>query len=166
MVSETTRVPQLARAWVHGAAAGLVGVAAMTAGEKVEQRLTGRPDSYVPGRTLLTLLGRHPGDEERPVVWNHLMHWGTGAVVGGLRGVWAATGIRGPVATTWHTVVRLAVDQTAENTTGVGAPPMTWPVGEQVVDVVHKAVYATVTGLVADAWIRPRLRSLRGRTSH
>ena len=43
---------------------------------------------------------------------------------------------------------------------------MTWPVAEQVVDVVHKGVYATVTGLVADAWIRPDLRPLRGRTSH
>ena len=43
---------------------------------------------------------------------------------------------------------------------------MTWPVGEQVVDVVHKGVYATVTGLVADALIRPDLRPLRGRTSH
>ena len=166
MVHETTRVPQLARAWVRGAAAGLAGVAVMTAGEKLEQRFTGRPDSYVPGRTLLTLLGRHPGDREQPVVWNHLMHWGTGAVVGGVRGVWAVTGIRGPVATTWHTAMRLAFDQTAENATGMGAPPMTWSVGEQVVDVLHKAVYATVTGLVADAWIRPVLRSRRGRTSH
>jgi hypothetical protein len=166
MVRETTRVPRLVRAWAQGAAAGLAGVAVMTAGEKLEQAITGRPNSYVPGRTLLTLLGRHPGDRDQPPVWNHLMHWGTGAAVGGIRGVWSVTGIRGPVATTWHTVVRLAVDQTAENATGVGAPPMTWPVGEQVVDVLHKAVYATVTGLVADAWIRPDLRRLRGRTSH
>jgi hypothetical protein len=163
---ETKRVPRLARAWAQGALSGLVGVAAMTAGEKLEQALTGRPDSYVPARTLLTLLGQHPSDADRPAVWNHLMHWGTGALVGGIRGVWSVTGIRGPVATGWHTVVRLAVDQTLENGTGVGAPPMTWPVGEQAVDVLHKAVYATVTGLVADGWIRPELRSRRGRTSH
>jgi hypothetical protein len=163
---ETKRVPQLARAWAQGAVAGLAGVAVMTVGEKLEQALTGRPDSYVPGRTLLTLLGRHPGDADQPPVWNHLMHWGTGALVGGLRGVWSVTGIRGPVASTWHTVVRLAVDQTLENGTGVGAPPMTWPTSEHVVDVLHKAVYSTVTGLVADGWIRPDLQSRRGRTSH
>lgn len=163
---ETDRVWRLARAWVQGAVSGLAGVAVMTAGEKLEQRLTGRPGSYVPGRTLLTLLGRPVGDREEPLVWNLVMHWGTGAVVGGLRGVWSATGIRGPVATGWHTVVRLAFDQTAENASGAGAPPMTWPVGEQVVDVLHKAVYATVTGLVADRWIRPVLTSTRGRTSH
>lgn len=160
------RVGRLATAWAQGAVCGLAGVAVMTVGEKVEQALTGRPGSYVPARALLTLLGRHPGDRDQPPVWNHLMHWGTGAAVGGLRGVWAVTGIRGPVASTWHTVVRLAVDQTVENATGVGAPPTTWPVGEQAVDVLHKAVYAAVTGLVADRWIRPELASTRGRTSH
>jgi hypothetical protein len=166
MVGTTGRVPRLARAWAQGAAAGLVGVAAMTAGEKLEQALTGRPGSYVPARALLGLLGRPVGDAERPTGWNHAMHWGTGALVGGLRGVWSVTGIRGPVATTWHTVVRLAFDQTVENATGAGAPPMTWPRSEQLVDVLHKGVYATVTGLVADAWITPDLRTLRGRTSH
>jgi hypothetical protein len=138
----------------------------MTAGEKVEQALTGRPGSYVPARALLTLLGRRPGDHEHPPVWNHLMHWGTGAAAGSLRGVWAATGIRGPGASAWHAVVRLAVDQTVENATGAGAPPATWPLGERVVDVLHKLVYAGVTGAVADAWVRPSLVSARGRTSH
>ena len=38
----------------RGMVAGLVGVAAMTAGEQLEQALTRRPDSYVPARTLLT----------------------------------------------------------------------------------------------------------------
>lgn len=160
------RIPRLAGAWAQGAVAGLAGVAAMTAGEKVEQAITHRPNSYVPARALLTLLGQHPSHRDQPAVWNHLMHWGTGALLGGLRGLWSATGIRGPIASTWHTVVRLAFDQTVENTTGAGAPPMTWPAGEQVVDVLHKAVYSTVTGLVADSWIRPDLQPERGRTSH
>ncbi len=150
----------------RGVVAGLVGVAAMTAGEKLEQALTGRPDSYVPARALLTLLGRSPSDDDRPVVWNHLMHWGTGALVGGLRGLWAEVGLRGPRAHLAHTVVRLAFDQTVENATGVGAPPHTWPVSEQVVDVAHKAVYALVTGLVADRIVPPALESRRGTHSH
>ena len=156
----------LLTAAARGSAAGLVGVAVMTAGEKLEQALTGRPDSYVPARTLLTLLGRAPSDRDRPLVWNHVMHWGTGAGLGALRGLWSAVGLRGPRAHLAHTVVRLATDQTLENAAGTGAPPHTWPVGEQVVDTLHKAVYAVATGLVADRIVAPSLESRRGTTSH
>ena len=58
---------ELARACALGGAAGLAGVAVMTTGEKIEQALTKRPDSFVPARALLTLLGRHPGDDDRPL---------------------------------------------------------------------------------------------------
>ncbi|WP_432495418.1 AAA family ATPase [Kineococcus auxinigenes] len=149
----------------RGALAGLVGVAAMTAGEKLEQAVTHRPDSYVPARALLGLLGRPVGDDERPWLANHAMHWGTGATLGALRGAWSALGMRGPRASLTHTAVRLAFDQTAENVSGAGAPPHTWPVREQVVDVAHKAVYSLVTGLVADRLVAPRLLSQRGTDS-
>jgi hypothetical protein len=162
----TTRPAALLRAAGVGAAAGLAGVAVMTAGEKAEQALTRRPQSFVPARALLTLLGRRPSDADRPPVWNHVMHWGTGALLGALRGVWSATGLRGPLVSTWHTAVRLAFDQTVENVTGVGAAPSTWPRQEKLVDVAHKTVYSLVTGLVADRWIAPSLQSRRGRTSH
>jgi hypothetical protein len=151
---------------VRGALSGLAGVAVMTAVEKLEQAVTHRPDSYVPGRTLLTLLGRHPSDTDRPFAWNQAMHWGTGAALGAVRGIWAATGMRGGRANSMHASLRLAFDQTLENASGVGAPPQTWPAREQVWDVVHKSVYSNVTGLVADRLIRPRLVSARGRVSH
>jgi hypothetical protein len=48
----------------------------------------------------------------------------------------------------------------------VGAPPATWPRDELVVDVLHKAIYSVVTGLVAERIVPPRLASRRGRTSH
>ena len=118
-----SRPRALLTAAARGSAAGLLGVAVMTAGEKLEQAVTHRPDSYVPARTLLTLLGRAPGDDARPLVWNHVMHWGTGAALGGLRGLWSADGLRGPWAHLAHTVVRLATDQTLENAAGTGAPP-------------------------------------------
>ena len=160
------RARELARACALGGAAGLVGVAVMTAGEKIEQALTKRPDSFVPARALLTLLGRHPGDDDQPPVWNHAMHWSTGALLGVLRGVWSVTGVRGPLANVWHTATRLAFDQTVENVTGAGAPPRSWPVPEQVIDVLHKAVYSVVTGIIADRWIPPVLETHSGRTSH
>jgi hypothetical protein len=149
------------RAAVRGAVAGLAGVAAMTAAEKLEQQVTGRPNSYVPGRTLTALTtGRRLPESATPPVRNHLMHWGTGAAVGALRGIWSAAGLRGPRASAWHTSVRLAVDQTLENVTGVGAPPWTWSRQDQVVDVLGKAVYSFVTGAVADRLV-PNARDRR-----
>jgi hypothetical protein len=166
-MSTTDERPRaLVAAAIRGAGAGLLGVAVMTVAEKLEQSLTHRPNSYVPGRALMTLFGRHPGDGVQPLRWNHAMHWGTGAVLGGLRGVWAATGLRGPRAHLAHTVVRLATDQTVENATGVGAPPHTWPLQEQMVDIVHKAIYSFATGLIAERLVQPHLESRRGTTSH
>jgi len=81
---------------------------------------------------------------------------------GGLRGVWSVTGVRGPLANVWHSATRLAFDQTGENVTGAGAPPRSWPVQEQVIDVLHKAVYSVVTGIIADRWIPPVLESHGG----
>lgn len=158
----TSRTRVLGRAARRGAAAGIVGVAAMTAAEKIEQSLTGRSNSYIPARTLLTLAGRHPTDEQKSAVWNHAMHWGTGAALGALRGVWAATGLRGAQVHAAHTVLRLSTDQTFENATGVGAPPSTWPRQERLVDVLHKAIYSVVTGVLAERLIAPDLESRRG----
>ncbi|RJL25208.1 hypothetical protein D5H75_27135 [Bailinhaonella thermotolerans] len=133
----------------QGTLAGLAGVAVMTAGEKVEQRLTGRPDSLVPGRVLERLLGLSERPPSRAV--NLAMHYGQGAALGVLRSVMATAGLRGPAASAMFSVIRLANDQILENATGVGAPPQTWPRAELVIDLLHKTVYAFATGAVADA---------------
>lgn len=160
------RRPILLNAAVRGVLAGLVGVGVMTAVEKGEQALTQRPNSYIPARTLRALLGRPTPDDEQPPGWNYAMHYGTGALLGALRGVWAAVGLRGPQAHVAYTVLRLSTDQTLENVTGVGAPPSTWPREEWLVDIAHKAVYAVTTGLVAERLIDPVLQSRRGVVSH
>ncbi len=78
------------------------------------------------------------------------MHWGQGIALGAVRALTAQHGIRGPVGSFLHLNLRLLNDQTLENATGVGAPPWTWPVDEQVIDLVHKAIYAYAAGMVAD----------------
>lgn len=141
----------LGRAVIGGLAAGAAGVAAMTIGEKVEQALTQRPNSYVPGRTLERLTG--PEDNRAPTSTgtNWAMHWGQGVALGVARGLMAERGIRGPVASFMFMNLRLATDQTLENATGAGAPPWTWPRNEQVIDLLHKGVYAFTAGAVADS---------------
>lgn len=140
-------------AMARGMMAGAAGVAAMTLGEKLEQLVTGRPNSYVPAHTLerLTGLPERPDSERLGLNWS--MHWSQGILLGAVRGVMAERGIRGPFASFLYMNLRLLNDQTLENATGVGAPPWTWPTDEQVIDLLHKAVYAFVTGAVADRLI-------------
>ncbi|MEV7015909.1 hypothetical protein [Streptomyces sp. NPDC093991] len=142
------------RALWQGLIAGTAGGVVMTLGEKLEQAVTARPDSHVPARVLqrLTGLPEHPGRQPLPVNW--AMHFGQAALLGVLRSVMAQAGLRGPVASAKFTVVRLTNDQILENATGVGAPPPTWPRRELVIDVLHKTVYAFVTGAVADVLAR------------
>ncbi|EFE68216.1 conserved hypothetical protein [Streptomyces viridosporus ATCC 14672] len=139
------------RALWQGLAAGTAGVLVMTLGEKVEQRLTGRPDSHVPARTLERLTGMAERPGRQPVPVNLAMHVGQGALLGVLRSVMAHAGLRGPWSSAKFGVVRITSDQILENATGVGAPPPTWPRRELVVDLLHKTVYAFATGAVADA---------------
>ncbi len=136
-----------------GLLAGVVGVAVMTAGEKLEQAFTHRPNSFVPAHTLERLLGA-PRRPDRDRLWmNWVMHWGQGIALGAVRGLMAERGVRGPVGSHLFMNLRLLNDQLLENATGVGAPPWTWPLNEQVVDLLHKAVYAHATGVVADALV-------------
>ncbi|MGK5442728.1 hypothetical protein ACSNN7_13060 [Micromonospora sp. URMC 105] len=122
----------------------------MTAAEKLEQRLTGRPDSHVPARVLARLTGMPEAPARQPRWRNLTMHYGQGALVGVVRSMMAQAGLRGAWASGMFTVVRLTNDQILENATGVGAPPQTWPRAELAVDVLHKSVYGFVTGAVAD----------------
>jgi hypothetical protein len=134
----------------RGLLAGLVGVAVMTGAEKVEQLVTGRPSSFVPAHTLEQLLRLpHKPDQER-LLLNWAMHWGQGILLGAVRALMAQRGVRGPMGSFLFLNLRLLNDQTLENATGVGAPPWTWPVDEQVIDLLHKAIYAVATGLIAD----------------
>ena len=137
---------------VRGFVAGLAGVAAMTAAEKLEQVLSRRPNSYVPARTLERLLGlpRRPDGERLWLNW--AMHWGQGIALGPVRVLMAERGLRGPVASFMFLNLRLLNDQTLENATGVGAPPWTWPSDEQdMFAALLERLNAGFDGLANDA---------------
>jgi hypothetical protein len=151
---------------VSGLLAGVAGVAAMTLAEKLEQAVTGRPNSYVPAHTLERLLGLPARPDEERLGLNWTMHWGQGIALGVVRAFMARRGIRGPVGSFLFLNLRLLNDQTLENATGVGAPPWTWPVDEQVIDLLHKAVYAFATGAVADRLVQRPGREDRRSSGH
>ncbi len=144
--------PSLGGVLIRGLLAGAAGVAAMTLAEKLEQAFTKRPNSYVPAHTLERLLGLPQKPDDERLLMNWTMHWGQGIALGMVRAIMAQQGIRGPAGSFLHLNLRLLNDQTLENATGVGAPPWTWPVDEQVIDLLHKAIYAYATGAAAD-WL-------------
>ena len=134
----------------RGLLAGLAGVAAMTAAEKQGLARTRRPSSFGPGHTLERVLGLPSKPDQERLWMNWAMHWGQGVLLGAVRGLMAERGLRGPVGSFMFMNLRLLNDQTLENATGVGAPPWTWPIDEQAIDLLHKAIYAFATGAVAD----------------
>ncbi|MGI4803606.1 MAG: hypothetical protein ACRYFL_02475 [Janthinobacterium lividum] len=137
------------KAALQGIIAGLAGVAAMTLAEKLEQVFTKRPNSYMPAHTLEKLTGLQAKGDNDFLNWT--MHWGQGILLGAVRGLMAEKGIRGPMASFLFMNLRLLNDQTLENATGVGSLPWTWPKDEQAIDLIHKGIYAFVTGAVVDA---------------
>jgi hypothetical protein len=139
------------KAALQGLVAGLAGVAAMTVAEKLEQLITKRPNSYVPAHTLQRLLGLPAKRDDDATNW--AMHWGQGILLGVVRGIMAKNGFRGPVGSFLFMNLRLLNDQTLENATGVGSLPWTWPRDEQTIDLIHKGIYAFVTGAVADSLV-------------
>ncbi|QMW37018.1 hypothetical protein G4B11_000254 [Aspergillus flavus] len=147
-----SRPPSLGSCIIYGCGAGLLGVAAMTVAEKIEQYFTGRPSSYVPGHTLERLLALPGRSDSERFGLNMAMHYGQGAAAAVVRALMSANWIRGPFSDSMFISVRLMIDQTLENATGVGAPPWTWQVNEQVIDILHKAIFAFVTGYFTDRW--------------
>ena len=150
----------------YGLLAGAIGVAAMTLTEKLEQALTKRPNSYVPAHTLEKLLGLPAKPDSERLWMNWAMHWGQGIALGAVRALMAERGIRGPFGSFLLLNLRLLNDQTLENATGVGAPPWTWPVDEQVIDLLHKAVYAYATGAAADRLVKGPEGQKRMKSGH
>ncbi|EAS34603.1 uncharacterized protein CIMG_05627 [Coccidioides immitis RS] len=138
---------------MYGIGAGLLGVAAMTVGEKVEQYFTGRPSSLVPGRALESLLKLTPRPDSQMFSLNVLMSYTQGAVAGVARAMMSFHGIRGPIADFLFVGVRLAVDQALEVWSGVGSWPWNWPPSEQAYELLHKTVYALSTGYLVDCWL-------------
>ncbi|HEX2569390.1 MAG TPA: hypothetical protein VH877_07505 [Polyangia bacterium] len=136
-----------------GLVAGAAGVVAMTLAETLEQLLTGRPNSYVPAHTAERLFGLEHRPDRGRVGLHWAMHLGQGLLGGVVRAWMASRGIRGPVMSFMNTAMRLTLDQTLENATGVGAPPWTWPRDEQWIDLAHKALYAYAAGAVAERLI-------------
>jgi hypothetical protein len=124
----------------------------MTVSERLEMAVSGRAPSTVPGQVAARIL---PGqDPELPTTVERLngpMHWAHGITMGALRGALDLAGTRGPRASVAHFALLWGGDAALYRALGVADVPWRWDTDELVTDMLHKGVYAAVTGSVYDA---------------
>ena len=147
-MNETWKI--MAKGTVNGLIAGVAGTLAMTVSEVLEERITGRPPSYIPAHVMERFLGLPTKPDKERKALNWAAHIGMGIAPAAWRGIMAEGGLRGPMSNLLYTAGRITFDETFENVSGVGKPPWEWPMGLATIDVMHKAVYAFTTGMVAD----------------
>lgn len=155
----------LTEAILFGLAAGIVGTVALNIANKVEQSLTGRPNSFVPAHTFQRIFGLEEKADKNSGPANTAFQWGIGALSGAMRGVMSQAGMRGPYATFVHLAARVCTDQSLENVVGMSAAPWTWPYDEQILDIAHKGAYAIVTGIITDSLVHSSRAAASNRRS-
>ena len=145
-------------ALTRGMIAGAVGTMAMTLSERLEMAISGREASQVPGKVAAHLLpGRHPEAASDVGQLNSPMHWAHGISMGAARGLLhVGGGLRGPAATGAHFALLWGGDAMLYRALGVAEAPWRWSGDELVADLLHKGVYAMVTGAVYDALTGPQ----------
>ena len=142
----------VARAMVRGMVAGAVGTVAMTLSERVEMSLSGRAPSTVPGQVGAHLLpGADPTNPSDVARLSGPVHWGHGVAMGALRGVLDVAGLEGPAASAAHFALVWGGDAALYRTLGIADVPWRWSADELGADLLHKGVYAAVTGAVYEA---------------
>jgi len=137
---------------VRGMVAGAVGTAAMTLSQRLEMSLSGRAGSEVPGQVGAHLLpGNDPSSASDVARLNTPVHWAHGITMGALRAALDAAGMRGPAASAAHFALVWGGDAALYRTLGVADAPWNWSTDELATDLLHKGIYAVVTGAVYDA---------------
>ena len=142
---------QTAAAIGKGMVAGLIGTAAMTVSERVEMAVTGREPSDVPGQVGAKLSGRQPATDAEMQHLSTQVHWAHGILGGALRGVLDRAGVSGLAASVAHFASLWGGDAGLYAALRIAPPPWEWDQDELAADVLHKGVYAAVTGAVYDA---------------
>jgi hypothetical protein len=135
-----------------GMVAGVAGTIAMTVSERLEMAVSGREASTVPGQVGAHLLPRQdPGSTIDVQRLNSPVHWAHGISMGALRGVLDQAGLRGLPASAAHFALLWGGDAALYRALGTADVPWRWDGDELASDLLHKAVYAVVTGAVYDA---------------
>ena len=136
----------------RGMIAGAVGTLAMTVSERLEMAVSGREASTVPGQVGAHLLPKQDPSSSTDIErLNTPVHWAHGITMGALRGFLDQAGLRGLPGSAAHFALLWGGDAALYRALGVADVPWRWDADELAPDLLHKAVYAAVTGVVYDA---------------
>lgn len=79
------------------------------------------------------------------------VHWAHGISMGAVRGLLDSAGLSGSAATAAHFALVWGGDAALYKTLGIAEAPWEWSADELATDLLHKGVYAVVTGAVYEA---------------
>lgn len=125
-------------------------MAAMTAAQTIEMRISGRPPSMVPGHVASKLLGLHPKDDEALARISMRMHWAHGMTHGLVRAAIGRSGLRGPAAAAAHFALMWPGDAILYKVLGIAPWPWKWSLEELAPDVLHKGLFVVATSAAYD----------------
>ena len=133
-----------------GALSGLAGTAAMTVGQAIEMRASGRGPSVVPGQVATRLLRIKPSGDAQLAQISTGMHWAHGVTQGIVRAGVGALGLTGLAAAGVHFALMWTGDAALYKGLGIAEWPWRWTAAELRTDVLHKGTHALVSGAVYD----------------
>ena len=125
-------------------------MAAMTAAQTIEMRISGRPPSMVPGHVASKLLGLDPKDDEALARISMRMHWAHGMTHGLVRAAIGRSGLRGPAAAAAHFALMWPGDAILYKVLGIAPWPWKWSLEELAPDVLHKGLFVVATSAAYD----------------
>lgn len=141
------RAGDVAGALGKGLVAGVVGTAAMTVSSTIEAKVRQREGSTAPADAAGKVLGIQPRNADGKARFSNAVHWGYGTSWGGVRGVLAGFGLRGPVGAAVHFGAVWGSELVMLPALEVVPPLNKWGTKELAIDAWHHLIYATATSL-------------------
>lgn len=134
----------------RGLAAGFAGAVALTASQRIEMKLTGRPASDLPAKVAEAALGISPRGRARERV-AFVTHWVNNTSSGLGRAGLAAAGLTGARAAAATSALYLTGSWLLFATLRVAPPPWRLGARQLAIETIHAAVYGTATSVAYDA---------------
>jgi len=128
-----------------GLVAGLAGTAVMTAGQKIEMRLTGREGSADPAKAVADLTGEQPENDRQEQSLATAVHFAYGTALGAGLGLLKA--VKEPARTAAFFAAAWGMGALVETWLHPDRPPTRWTAQQLATDIGHHLVYAVATGL-------------------
>lgn len=129
-----------------GLAAGLIGTAVMTVGQRIEMRRTGRQASTAPADAVEKVFGVTPPDRRAKERLAEVVHYSYGTAWGGVRALLAHAGMGRVGGSLAHFAAIWGAAAAMLPLLGLAPPPTRWSRKQVLVDGMHHAVYAAATG--------------------